>query len=126
MHDPKLSRARARRPANDESVRAKLERESLRTKLKRLADRAKHDGYRRYRADSFPSEANLCDRAKEDAYSRYDTDEPHPLDCDGAILVAYIDPKTQWQMYRYDEDVVQPENGKQAYYDPEAAAAQRA
>eukprot|EP00965_Chrysotila_dentata_P053837 1786357-Pleurochrysis_carterae.AAC.1 len=29
-------------------------------------------------------------------------------------------------MYRYDEDVVQPENGMQAYYDPEAAAAQRA
>eukprot|EP00965_Chrysotila_dentata_P089206 2946067-Pleurochrysis_carterae.AAC.1 len=29
-------------------------------------------------------------------------------------------------MYRYDEDVVQPESGKQAYYDPEAAAAQRA
>eukprot|EP00965_Chrysotila_dentata_P020579 681700-Pleurochrysis_carterae.AAC.1 len=86
MLDPKLSRTRARRPANDESMRAKLERESLRTKLKRLADRAKHDGYRRYHADAFPSGANLCDLAKEDAYSRYDTGEPHPLDGNGAIL----------------------------------------
>eukprot|EP00965_Chrysotila_dentata_P169670 5600779-Pleurochrysis_carterae.AAC.1 len=126
MHDPKLSRIRARRLVGDESLRERVERESLTNKFKRLAARAKHDGYRRYRADAFPSGANLSDLAKQDDYSRYDTGEPHPLDGDGAILVAYIDPKTQWQMYRYDKDVVQPENGKQAYYDPEAAAAQRA
>eukprot|EP00965_Chrysotila_dentata_P144160 4761831-Pleurochrysis_carterae.AAC.1 len=73
MNDPKLSRARARRPANDESMCSKLERESLRSKFKRLADRARHDGYKRCRADSLPSGGKLCDRAKEDAYSRYDT-----------------------------------------------------
>eukprot|EP00965_Chrysotila_dentata_P097640 3227624-Pleurochrysis_carterae.AAC.1 len=86
MNDPKLSRARARRPANDESMRSKLERESIRSKLKRLADRARHDGFMRYRADTLPPGVKLCDHAKEDACSRYDTGEPHPLDGDGAIL----------------------------------------
>eukprot|EP00965_Chrysotila_dentata_P177966 5879028-Pleurochrysis_carterae.AAC.1 len=86
MHDPKLSRIRARRPVSDESLRERVERESLTNKFKRLAARAKHDGYRRYRADAFPSGANLPDLARQDDYSRYDTGEPHPLDGDGAIL----------------------------------------
>eukprot|EP00965_Chrysotila_dentata_P261951 6214420-Pleurochrysis_carterae.AAC.3 len=43
---------------------------------------------------------------------------------DGAILVGYIDPKTSWQMYRYDEDAVRPENGQKGYYDPAACSAQ--
>eukprot|EP00965_Chrysotila_dentata_P126330 4175402-Pleurochrysis_carterae.AAC.2 len=63
--------------------------------------------------------------AREDAYSRYDTGEPHSLDSDGAVLVGYVDPITRWQMYKFNDDYVQPKNGNAARYDPDAAAAQR-
>eukprot|EP00965_Chrysotila_dentata_P168263 5556834-Pleurochrysis_carterae.AAC.1 len=67
----------------------------------------------------------LADYAKADDYKRYNTGEPHPLDGDGAFLVSYVDPETGWQMYRYDANAVQPENGNKAYFDCDAAAEQR-
>eukprot|EP00965_Chrysotila_dentata_P022308 737680-Pleurochrysis_carterae.AAC.2 len=100
--------------------------ESRQSKLKRVSARARHDGYARYRTDVRPLGSSLSDHAMEDGYSRYDTGEPHPIDGDGSYLVGYyIDRKTGWQMYRCDENAVQPENGNKAYFDPAAAAAQR-
>eukprot|EP00965_Chrysotila_dentata_P166918 5511670-Pleurochrysis_carterae.AAC.1 len=59
-------------------------------------------------------------------YRRYDTSEPHPLDGGKSYIVGYVDPVTRLQMYRLDEDAVQPEEGVgQAYYDQAAAKQQR-
>eukprot|EP00965_Chrysotila_dentata_P117257 3875219-Pleurochrysis_carterae.AAC.1 len=85
MNDPKLSRARARRPSNDESFRAKF---------KRLSARAHYDGYARYRSDARPHGKSLSDYARDDAWTRHDTRKPHPLDGDGAVLIGYVDPIT--------------------------------
>eukprot|EP00965_Chrysotila_dentata_P028027 931921-Pleurochrysis_carterae.AAC.2 len=95
MKDPKLSRARARRPPHDESFR---------TQCKRLVARAQYDGYARYRADTRPRGVSLSAYACDDAYSRYDAREPHPFDDDGAVLVSYVDPITHWPMYKYNDD----------------------
>eukprot|EP00965_Chrysotila_dentata_P209007 6185038-Pleurochrysis_carterae.AAC.1 len=70
---------------------------------------------------------SISDCAKNDIYKRYDTGEPHPLDGCRTRIVGYVDPITRWQMYRLDEDAVQPESGskERAYYDPEKAKLQR-
>eukprot|EP00965_Chrysotila_dentata_P180688 5964022-Pleurochrysis_carterae.AAC.1 len=68
---------------------------------------------------------SLSNYAKENLYSRYNTGEPHPLDDDSTLLEQFIDPTTRWTMYCYKADVVQPEDGKNAYVNAEEADAQR-
>eukprot|EP00965_Chrysotila_dentata_P025096 832153-Pleurochrysis_carterae.AAC.1 len=51
--------------------------------------------------------------------------EPHPTDGEATRIVGYVDSSTRCQMYRHDEDAVQPENGGVARYDPAAAAERR-
>eukprot|EP00965_Chrysotila_dentata_P034971 1163580-Pleurochrysis_carterae.AAC.1 len=87
--------------------------------------RAHHDGFARYRDVSVPDGFATSDFAKRDAYRRYDTGEPHPTDGEANRIVGYIDSSTRWQMYRHDEDTVQPEDEGVARYDPAAAAEQR-
>eukprot|EP00965_Chrysotila_dentata_P012140 398139-Pleurochrysis_carterae.AAC.3 len=116
LNDTELARARARPPATplwgSDKIRA-------------LARRAHHDGFARYRDVATPAGCTPSDYAKRDAYRRYDTGEPHPLDGEASYIVGYVESTTRWQMYRYDKDALQPENGRKARFDSAAATEQR-